>query len=144
MAQSEEVNGKICCWNSQKKEGVQVYGFASLNKDMFCHFQFTQIHHSLMYPGKHFADLHNSMKSHLSFSEAQKNWAKNDVRWSLLNKWAVYYFAKLSGPRGRQLGGTAAYTGSLKLTGKSEKLVLVVTIGPWRHEVLGSDPESVG
>lgn len=61
----------------------------------------------------------------------------------MLSKWAVYYFAELSGLRGRQLGGTAVYTGSLKLTGKSEKLVLVVTMGPCRHEVLGSDPESV-
>lgn len=61
-----------------------------------------------------------------------------------MNKWVVYYFAKLSGTRGRQLSGTAVYTGSLKLTGKSEKLVLVVMMGPWRHVVLGSDPESVG
>lgn len=60
------------------------------------------------------------------------------------SKWAVYSFAELSGPRGRQLGGTAVYTSSLKLMGKSEKLVLVVTMGPWRHEVLGSDPERVG
>lgn len=44
----------------------------------------------------------------------------------------------------RQLGGPAVYTGSLKLTAKSEKLVLVVMMGPSRHEVLGSDPETMG
>lgn len=62
----------------------------------------------------------------------------------MASKWAVYYFAALSGLRGRQLGGTAVYTGLLKLMGKSEKLVLVVTMGPWRQEVLGSDPERGG
>lgn len=72
MAQSWRGQCQDMLSEMPKKQGAHAYGFASLNKDMFCLCQFSQIHHSSMYAGKHFADLYNSMKSHLSFLKRKK------------------------------------------------------------------------